>query len=153
MAKSEEEFQQFLHPLVHESMAKNDACNQQFDIGKWPRWDYNADDSTLTFSQDGKPRVVADVLIIGTTKEDRWQWTWANGDVPADRRALADPLRVFGEKNTWAKLTTAFLDSDEYIGWEMTAIAVHVLDAKGSYRFPTEEGYAYLVYREIKWIS
>jgi hypothetical protein len=32
----------------------------------------------------------------------------------------------------------------------MTAIAVHVLNAFGSYRFPTERGHCYLVYRKIK---
>ena len=31
----------------------------------------------------------------------------------------------------------------------MTSIAVHLLQAPGSYRFPTDDGYCYLVYREI----
>lgn len=152
MVKSDHEFELFVHPLVHESMAKNNACEQQFKIPAWPRWDYDDELSTLTFSEDGRPRVVADVVLVGTTEGSQWQWAWANGNVPSQRRALIDPVRVFGEAYGWRKLTARFLDSDEYTGWEMTSVAAHLLDAKGSYRFPTDRGHGYLVYRDLRWV-
>lgn len=153
MAKSDHEFELFVHALVHESMAKNDVCEQQFKIGEWPRWDYDDEQSTLTFSKDGRPQVVAEIAIVGTTEGNQWQWSWANGNVPSERRALIDPVRAFGERNGWTKLTARFLDSDEHTGWEMTSVAVHVLGAKGSYRFPTDHGYAYHVYLGIRWVA
>jgi hypothetical protein len=150
--RSDEEFQQFAHPLIHEAMAKNDVCEQQFKSGEGPRWDYDCDRSTLTFSQDGRSRVIADVLLVGTTQADRWQWSWANGNLPKEERALTEPIRHFGEKYGWTKLAIPFQDTDEYTGWEMTALAVHALGAIGSYRFPTDRGYAYLIYRDIRWV-
>jgi hypothetical protein len=68
------------------------------------------------------------------------------------RRTQVDmeKLREFGEVQGFDKLTTAFLEADEFTGWEMTATAVKVLDAFGSYRFPTGQGYCYLVYRKIR---
>jgi hypothetical protein len=62
-------------------------------------------------------------------------------------------VRDFGMANGYDKLTTPFLDADEYTGWEMTAVTVHVLESPGSYRFQTEHGYCYLVYREIEEVS
>jgi len=152
MSESDHEFDLFVHPLVHESMAKNEACNQQFKVGEWPRWDYDDEQSTLTFSKDGRLQVLAEVAIVGTTEGGQWQWSWANGNVPSERRALIDQVRAFGERNGWTKLTAQFLDGDEYTGWEMTSGAAHILDAKGSYRFPTEHGYAYCIYRDLRWI-
>jgi hypothetical protein len=35
----------------------------------------------------------------------------------------------------------------------MTAVAVHLLEALGSYRFPTDQGYCYLVFREVEEVS
>jgi uncharacterized protein DUF6882 len=61
-------------------------------------------------------------------------------------------VREFGETSGYEQLTSEFLDVDEYIGWNMTAVAAHVLDALGSYRFPTENGHCYLVYRNIEVI-
>jgi hypothetical protein len=149
---SDEDFQEIVHAFVHESMAKNDACDQQFKIGDWPRWDYDSDLATLTFSEEGVPRVVADVLVIGTTRADQWQWTWANSNSPSLTRDQGEPIRFFGETNGWSKLATPFVESDEYTGWEMTSVAVHVLNAKGSYRFPTDEGFVYVVYKDIRWV-
>ena len=64
-----------------------------------------------------------------------------------------DKVRAFGEANGYEKLASAFLEADEYTGWEMTAIAAHVLGALGAYRFPTDDGFCFLVYRKIDVIG
>jgi hypothetical protein len=87
---------------------------------------------------------------VGSTEGDSWEWSWANQNI--EERCKRDIARVreFGAANGFEKLTTAFLDADEYTGWEMTAIAAHVLDAPGAYSFPTEKGRCYLIYRKIE---
>jgi len=35
----------------------------------------------------------------------------------------------------------------------MTAVAAHVLKALGAYRFPTDDGFCYLIYRNIETID
>jgi hypothetical protein len=64
-----------------------------------------------------------------------------------------EKVREFGEANGYDKLTSAFLVADEYTGWEMTAVAAHILNAPGGYRFPTDDGYCYLIYRKIDVIG
>jgi hypothetical protein len=61
-------------------------------------------------------------------------------------------VKEFGEAKGFDKLTTGFLEADEYTGWEMTSVAVHLLNAPGSYRFPAENGFCYLVFREIELV-
>jgi hypothetical protein len=134
-------FQKFLHPLVHESMEKNDhGC----------RWDWDDGASTLTFSDAGKPWARIDCSVVGTTEGDSWQWSWANPNIPEHNKLDMERVCEFGEKEGYQQLTSKFLDADEYTGWEMTAVTVHVLRAQGSYRFPTEHGYCYLVFRKVE---
>ena len=50
----------------------------------------------------------------------------------------------------------AYATSDAYygyVGWEMTAIAAKVLKAKGAYRCPWENGFVYVVYSSLRFIT
>lgn len=141
-------FENFLHPLVHEAKEKNDQFWQKF--GPHAKWNWDDERSTLTFSDSKRPSIEIDVSIVGTTEGNSWEWAWANKNIPPHNKLDIEKIREFGEANGYDKLTTAFLDADEYTGWEMTSIAVHILGGSGSYRFPTDNGYCYLVYRKVK---
>ena len=144
-------FQEFEHPLVHAGMAKNDAFERRY--GNHARWDWNHTSSTLTFSDPKLPTVVVHCSVVGTTEGDSWQWSWANDNSPPYSKLDMDKVREFGEANGYEKLTTPFLDADDFTGWEMTAVSEHVLDALGAYRFPTDKGFCYLVYRRVEVIE
>ncbi len=147
MAVCDDCFGEFLHPLVHESQEKNDRFREKY--GEFARWDWDHERSTLTFSDPQKPKLEIDVSIVGTTQGSSWEWSWANANIPSHNKVDMERVREFGEAHGYDKLATAFLEADEYTGWGMTAIAVKVLDAPGSYRFPTDQGFCYLVYRKI----
>jgi len=143
-----ESFDELLHELVHESMEKNEQFWKRH--GRYKRWDWDDEAVTLTFSDPKKQTLRIQVTVVGTTKGNRWQWTWANRNFEERSRIGMEKVREFGEANGYKQLTTAFLDADEHTGWEMTSIASHVLKALGSYRFPTDEGFCYLVFRNIE---
>jgi hypothetical protein len=94
-----------------------------------------------------------DVTVVGSTEGKSWEWSWANSNVELRSKRDIEKVREFGRANGYEQLTSAFLEADEYTGWEMTAIAAHILDAPGAYRFPTEAGYCFLVYRKIEEIE
>ena len=129
--------------------------NEEFEghYGPHPRWDWDAEALTLTFSGGPKPDIRIGVILVGSTEGNSWQWVWANENWEAKAAVDMEKVREFGEANGYEKLTSPFLDADEYTGWEMTAVAAHVLDAPGGYRFPTDEGYCYLIYRKIEEIG
>ena len=148
MALCDDCFEDFVHPLWHELKEKNDQFFQQY--GKHKRWHWDDAAVTLTFSDPVLPTLRIDVSVVGTTEGSSWQWSWANRNLEAQEKRDIDKVREFGEANGFEKLISGFLDADEYTGWEMTAVAAHVLDAPGAYSFPTERGRCWLVYRRIE---
>ena len=147
MAICDDCFQEFLHPLVHELMDKNESFRNRY--GLHARWDWDADSATLTFTDPVKPTLRIKTSVVGTMEDDQWEWTWANRNFESHTKRDIEQVRAYGEKNSLEPLTSAFLDADEHTGWEMTAIAAHLLQAPGAYRFPTDRGFCYVLYREI----
>jgi Family of unknown function (DUF6882) len=61
-------------------------------------------------------------------------------------------VRIFGEREGLAQLTNASASDDEYLGWGMTAIAAQILGSKGGYRCPGNDGFVYVVYKELHFV-
>jgi hypothetical protein len=148
-------FSEFRHEAVHELKHLNEICEQEFRIGTWPRWDYDLNRGTLTFSKDGVPKVVALIQVVGTTSIEvgTWLWAWANASLPAAVTMAMEKVRAFGEAENLAELTQPRCADDEYLGWEMTAIAAKLLGAKGGYRCPGEKGFLYVVFSSLQFAS
>jgi hypothetical protein len=146
-----QQFSEFRHEAVHELMRLNELCKQEFRISSWPRWDYDFKRGTLTFSQDGVPKVRASIQVIGTTSISggTWMWGWANESLPPNVTKEVAKVRAFGETENIAELKEQELPDDEHLGWELTAVAAKVLGAIGAYRCPDENGFVYLVYSSI----
>ncbi len=145
MAPRDDRFQEFVHPLFHELMEKNHAFWELY--GRHERFDWDDEAVTLTFSDASLPTVRIDVAVVGSIEADSWQWSWANQNYNQRSKMGIDEVLKFGEANSFHQLTSPFLDADEYTGWQLTAVAAHILNAPGAYRFPTERGFCYLLYR------
>ena len=146
------EFEIFRHQAAHALMDLNEQCENGFRLGDWPRWSCDLERGILEFSRDGAPRVIADVQVAGTTAggtPGTWRWGWADASLP--RRAVERMIEVrsFGEREAVPCLTAGTLPDDEYLGWEMTAVAARVLGARGAFRCPAGDGFRYLVYTSI----
>ncbi len=147
-----EQFSTFRHSAVHDLMRLNDRCEEEFLISSWPRWDYDLDCGTLTFSRDGVPKVVASIEVVGTTSvaAGTWLWSWANDSLPTGVTTAMNKVRAFGETENIVALTEPIQPDDEYLGCGLTAIAAKVLGAKGAYRWPGDDGFIYVVYSSIR---
>ena len=71
MAICDDCFEDFVHPLVHESQGKNERFREKY--GQHARWDWDDEHSTLTFSDPEKPTLDIGVSIVGTTEGNSWQ--------------------------------------------------------------------------------
>jgi hypothetical protein len=148
-----EQFSEFRHQAVHALMDLNQRCEREFKISSWPRWDYDFDASTLTFSKDGIARVIVSVQVVGTTSDSSgtWLWSWANAHLPPNVTEGIKKVRSFGETEGLAELTTPSARDDEYLGWGMTAVAAKLLESKGAYRCPGTNGFIYFVYNDLSF--
>jgi hypothetical protein len=155
MGMNAEQFSDFRHAAVHELMRLNKKCEEDFQINSLPRWDYDLERGTLTFSQGKIPKVIASIQVVGTTsiKGGTWLWSWANKNLPTNATKAIAKVREFGEAENLVELTESSRTDDEYLGWEMTAIAAKVLAAKGAYRCPGDNGFVYLIYCSVRFAS
>ena len=134
------EYESFSHSCIHESMAQNKLWMEKYRIGDWPRWDYSMENATLIFSDQSKTKVICQIEVVGSTTPESWEWSWGNENFPLACRKRMGAVHAFGEEKEWERLTTLFLESDEYVGWECASVASHVLNGIGVYRCPSSGG-------------
>jgi hypothetical protein len=148
-----EQFAAYRHEAVHQLMELNECCEKTHRISSWPRWDYNFDAGTLTFSENGVPKVIATIQVIGSTSISggTWLWAWANESFPAKVTEAVRRVRAFGQAENLIQLTQECLPDDEYLGWGMSAVAVKILRSKGAYRCPGDNGFVYVVYSSLRF--
>jgi hypothetical protein len=151
---TEEEYQVYRHEAVHALMAMNDQRDEKYGISKFPRWNYDLDAGVQVFSKNGVAKIIAKIQAVGTTanSSNNWLWSWANSSFPEQVTDLLQQVRDFGEREGLKQLTEKSWQDDEYLGWEMTAVAARILGAVGGYRCPSEKGFLYLVHTKI-WVA
>jgi hypothetical protein len=145
----EDEYDEFAHARIHESIALNTVWIDKYRIGTWQRWDYSLEHATLTFSQDGKPKVVCQIQAVGSVQGESWEWSWGNANLPGPCKTRMPEVRAFGETKEWSKLTSLFLDNSDYLGWELASVSVHLLGGNATYRCPDSETPGYYMYLAI----
>lgn len=133
---------------------RQDALRDAFRLGSWPRWDWDQGDRRIVFSEGGVPRVVADIQFVGSisTETNTWLWAWENPHLNPELSRDILEVRKFGSTHGIAQLTTPKWPAGEVDGWEMTSISAYVLQAKGVYRTPRDEGgFTYMIFTTIAW--
>lgn len=134
--KSPSWYKEWRHEALHQLIEKQDALRRALGFDTYPRYDYDLSSGTLTFSEEGQAKVVADIQVVGTVGQRDWLWSWANDHWPEDRVADLHRVRAFGFEHGIEELTTEHLIEDDLnqLGWQMTAVAARILGAPGAYR-------------------
>lgn len=128
--------------------------NEEYNLGAY-RWDLDQKKGTLTFSENGTPKVIATVQIAGSysTYSHTWMWAWANESVSEPLKTGATQVKAYGTEHKYLQLTTAKFEYPEDSCWELTAVAGYLLKAKGAYRGPMTDGYVYMLITDIKKVD
>ena len=141
---------------IQELAQKNRDLSEEFQLGKWPRFDFDLEKGWLTFTGEGKPTVRAAVQVVGTVASNKdWLWAWANDWWSELVTKDAQETRRFGQKHNISELTRPSLQDDnlEVLGWELSAIAARITSARGVYRAPTGKGLLFVLFREISFLT
>ena len=141
---------------AHNSLSeKQEAIMAEYKIGEHERFDWDQENGTLVFSNNGKPAVVAKVQFVGSisTKSDTWLWSWANQTILNNVKDQMHKVREFGISKNYEALVNEKWPGDEVDGWEMTSITSYILGAKGAYRTSGESGFTYMVITDIQWVK
>lgn len=141
---TEDQFGDFLEEANRELKEKQDALLKTHALGSYSKWWFDQEKETLQFFDDKDAlRLEADVVHVGSysPKSNTWLWGWANVSLLPKLRAKAEPLKEL-ESITGYELFGAFdtFEADEPMAWELAAISVKHLQAKGCYRAPSSDG-------------
>ena len=132
------EFESFLTSASEELKEKQAHLTKSYGFGSHKRWMFENDKGKLQFfDHDDKLVIEADIIDIGSysPSASTWKWAWAYDSInPALKvdslriKELEDvtDLVIFGESKP--------VDADEYLAWELAAMAVKHLNAMGCYR-------------------
>jgi hypothetical protein len=145
-------WESFLEMAAEYLRRQQDRLKSEFLLGSWPRYDYDQEAGTLTFSSDLKVEVLADIHIVGSTskRSGTWLWAWDNPSIFENVKHCLVDVRAYGESHGLEKLTTAKWPGDEHDGWEMTAAVAFILRAEGGYRAPDDNGALFMVLRNVR---
>jgi len=146
-------FAQLLDASIPYLQARQNEIEAQYRLGSYPRYDWYQETAELVFSEEGRPRVVADIQFVGSisTRSGSWLWSWANTSLVESAKSEIRRVRAYGEAHSLLKLACAYWGADEEDGWQMTAVAAFLLKAKGAYRSPDERGFTFLVMTDLRW--
>jgi hypothetical protein len=139
-----------------ELVSKQDRLEADLHVAEWPRYDYDLERRTLTFSDAHGPHAVAEIQVIGTTSQRDWLWAWANPSLPAASTEDAERVKAFGLEHDLPDLTmpSSAADNPDQLGWEFAAAAVKVVDGLGVYRAPGQQpGALFLLIRSIRLVN
>jgi len=132
---------------------KQDDLSDRYALWRHKRWDWNQDRGEIVFSNDGVPAVIAKMEFVGSvsTKSNTWLWSWGNSHTLDCVRSRISAVRDFGEAKDFPHLLVPKWVAAEVDGWEMTAVAVHVLGAEGAYRTPYDGGFTHMALSDVRF--
>src|SRR5271157_1194218 len=149
---TKEQYDEFVRESYDYLNRVQDAAKRDFTLGSYERFDWDQGKGTLTFSDKRVPKVIAQVEFVGSisNRTKTWLWSWDNATILPSVKEHITEVRRFGELHGLRELTTAKWEATEEDGWAMTAVTARILQARGAYRPPSENGFAFVVFTSIK---
>jgi hypothetical protein len=148
---SADEYEAWRREAYQQLIDLNEKVNATYGVTAWERFEYDLGAGTLTFSHKGKPRVRADIQLVGAVDRN-WLWGWANaGWWPESVLEDSRKVRAFGQQFGIEELTAPRLEAPDYdeLGWTMAAVAARVTGALGAYRPVDGPRSMFLLYRSL----
>ncbi|MEO8711409.1 MAG: DUF6882 domain-containing protein [Parafilimonas sp.] len=136
---------------------QQDICKQEYKIGEYENWFYDQRTGELTFSNNGKTKLLIDYEEVGSVSEvtNTFLWAWENPHLEEKIKSQIIRVKEYGLKRSFEKLITPKWEADQYDGWEMTAISSFLLKTKGAYRVPSIENelFSFMIFKRIRWTN
>ena len=124
-----------------------------YGIHKYEDWFYDQETGILTFSNAETKDKIVEIQYeeVGSISKisQTWLWSWANPHIEPKVKMEIEIVKNYGKENDLESLTKSKWFADEYDAWEMTAISAYLMKAKGAYRFPLENTFSFVIYKEI----
>ena len=146
------DFDSYLAQAQDELEQKQAQLGAEHGIGTYNRFvvDYVA--GSLDFFQQEAPKLQTLIIPVATHVPEKksLKWAWANDQYPPEVREAASKTKELTELTGFEIFQDEYVECDEAMAWEITALACKFLGAKGAYRVPHGHIYSYVLIAEIK---
>ena len=141
LENSTKEFGDFINSCFKELENKQIALVKDYNLTKYDAFWFNQSDETLQFKNDGKVELEFIVVPVGpwSGESNSWMWAWANDSVTEGLRLKAAKIKELSDITGNDIFNDEAFEADEYMAQQLTAAAVHHLDALGIYIAPYDK--------------
>ena len=126
----------FIATSADDAVVANMLHNSTWRLGEEESWHLDQNTGQLLLTFDDGSFALAPAQIIGTFhhKDSSFLWAWQHPSVLPALKRNAALVRDFGKEQKSYELTKARFTCTEQRAWELTALAMRLNQAKGSYR-------------------
>ena len=136
--------------------AKQDYLINEYQLGSYEKSFYDQERKVLQFINENQELLEFYVIIIGTwsPKSNTWMWAWENSSMTVEVQKEASAMKELAEITGLNIFETPFFQCKEGDAFDITALAVHHLNAIGMYQVPEEDSHLFLaIMREKKFFN
>ena len=141
--QDDSEYNDLLRECMSEVEEKNQALAKEYGLGSFEQWDINQEVGELVFSSRGVPKLLCEVVILGSYSNvsETWLWGWANQSLLENLTKDTFKVKEYGQKLGVSDLIDSKTVVTETEAWALGSYACRILDGKGLYKGPTGNGF------------
>ncbi len=138
---TERELQMYADRCSIELEKKQKQLKADFGLSGQDEYVLDLDSRILRFEKDSVLRCQFSVIVIGSLApvSKNWLWGWANESLREEFRERAAVLNALYDETGFDIFKVGTFKADANLARELSALAVHSLDAAGLYRVPGGE--------------
>ena len=144
-------YKKFNKPKLDRLIQIQEKFKNNFNIDSYANWFYDSESEILRLYNDDDDEVYFKYISIGTfsLKSKTWMWSWFNSSSIEESRNQLLAIKEIGIENNFEKLKEGTFPSDEFDGWELTAICLYFFHGIGAYKVKTSGLEKYLLIMSI----
>jgi hypothetical protein len=150
----QKEFAELIKRSREYLLEQQEIIKEKYGLDDYEKMDYEQETGKMIFTLKGKKNVMMTFHIVGSVSDrsNTWMWSWDNPYLLDNVKEEMLKVKAFGEKHGIEKLIQPKWPGNEDDGWAMTAIASHVLKAKGAFSFLSDEMMVFVVFSDFRWV-
>ncbi len=149
---NEQEFDKYLSDSITELEEKRTLLEADYGIGHHERYILEYENSSLLFFDKEYPVVEATIIPVATLITDINQlvWFWSFTNLPESVRETSSAVKKLYDLTGHEHFRRRSVPCNESMAWDIASLACKFLDARGVYRVPQGNMYAYVLISHIE---
>lgn len=149
------EWNKIINIINEETIKIQEQMDLRYDLNKYDTNVLDLNNGAIYFIIDKKVKAWGNVQIVGTIdkKENLWDWSYFDENIPDKSKTLMAEIKTFGEKNEFIALINTKWKAEDVDGLQMSSIALNIMRGLGIYKTEDKNKTYYLILEDLKIIK